>query len=214
MRTRGREKRPVLRAFAGARSGVAAIEFALIAPLMLALLVGGSEIARATMNVRRVSVLTRTLADLTSLGDTVSPMASGTMGDIFTASKLVLTPFSASGVAMRVSAIGVYVVGNTRTIRVCSSSGSNIVARPVGVAGADLVIPSVYNRNGMRLVVAEVSMTYAPMLGTSYAQLFGAATSSFPITRTVVWPTRQGTPYTSGADDEVVLPSGSACPKT
>lgn len=203
-----------IRWFRGATHGVAAIEFALIAPALLAIYVGGSELARGMMNSRRVSLLARTVADLTSLGDTASPMATATMADIFKASTLVLSPFPATGATMRVSAIGIYMVGATRTVRICSSAGANIAALPAGVAPPSLKVPASYNRHGMRLIVSEVTMAYSPMMGNAYSKLVGVPTGAFPLSDTVVWPVRSGNSVTSGADDEIVLPSGAACPKT
>lgn len=195
------------------RSGVAAVEFALIAPILLLIYVGSCELARAAMAQRRTTLLTRTVADLTALGDTTSPMTRATMTDILAASKLVYGPFEATQATIRVAAIGIYMQGANRTVRICSSDGSPSSAKwSVGPAPAGLTIPAAYNRDGMRLVVAEVTMPYAPVLGASYATLMGSAV--LPLSDTVIWPTRQGKNVTSGADDEVILPSGSACPAT
>lgn len=205
----------VLGRFRRARGGVAAIEFALIAPVLLLLYVGGAELARATMAQRRTSLLARTVADLTALGDTGSPMARATMDDILAASRLVYSPFDATQAVIRVAAIGIYMQGTTRTVRICSSDGSPGTAKwPVGVAPAGLAIPANYKRHGMRLVVAQVTMPYTPVLGAAYATFTRASTGAFPLADTVIWPTRQGKAVTAGADDEVVLPAGVACPAT
>lgn len=205
----------VLGRFRRAQGGVAAIEFALIAPVLLLMYVGGCELARAAMAQRRTSLLARTVADLTALGDTTSPMARATMDDILSASRLVYGPFDATQAVIRVAAIGIYMQGTTRTVRICSSDGSPSTAKwPVGVAPTGLTIPANYNRHGMRLVVAQVTMSYTPVLGAAYATFTRASTGAFPLADTVVWPTRQGKAVTTGADDEVVLPAGVACPAT
>ncbi|SFG76095.1 TadE/TadG family type IV pilus assembly protein [Methylobacterium gossipiicola] len=201
--------------FRRAQGGVAAVEFALIAPVLVLIYVGGSELARAAMAQRRTTLLSRTVADLTSRGDTVSPMAQATMTDILAAAKLVYQPFDATNAVIRVAAIGIYMRGNSRTVRVCSSDGTAGAAKwAVGPAPADLPIPAVYNRHGMRLIVADVTMPYAPIFGTTYATLLGVGTGAFPLSRTTIWPTRQGKGFTADADDEVVLPAGKACPAT
>jgi hypothetical protein len=165
------------------------------------------------MAQRRTTLLARTVADLTSLGDTVSPMARATMTDILAAATLVYQPFDATKAVIRVAAIGIYMQGTTRSVRICSSDGSAGAPKwAVGPAPADLSIPAAYNRHGMRLVVAEVRMPYAPIFGATYATLMRAETGAFPLSNTVIWPTRQGKGFTADADDEVVLPSGNACP--
>lgn len=201
--------------FRAERGGVAAVEFALIAPVLVLIYVGSCELARATMAQRRTSLLARTVADLTALGDTTSPMARATMTDILAASNLIYAPFDPAKAAVQVAAIGIYKQGDARSVRICSSDGSPGAAIwPVGPAPADLPIPASYNRHGMRLVVARVTMPYAPILGATYGTLTGSGTSVFPLSETVIWPTRQGKTVTNGADDEVILPSGTACPAT
>ncbi|KQP34627.1 hypothetical protein ASG60_03340 [Methylobacterium sp. Leaf469] len=201
--------------FRRARDGVAAVEFALIAPVLLLVYVGSAELARGTMAQRRTTLLTRTVADLTSLGDTTSPMTRTTMDSILAASKLVYSPFDATKAVIRVAAIGIYMQGTTRTVRICSSDASPATAKwPVGLAPASLTIPASYNRHGMRLVVAQVTTPYTPVLGAAYVSFTRASTAEFPLEDTVVWPTRQGKAVTGGADDEVVLPAGVACPVT
>lgn len=179
---------------------------------MLTLFAGMSEMAHAIDNWRKVTLLTRTVADLTSQGDTSDPIASATMSDIMGASTAVLRPFSATNVKIVVSALAVDTSASSTNPRVCSSAASsNATARTVGVA-SDLTIPTGYKTNGNRYVFAEVTMPYAPMLGASVLQFFtGVGTitlkSSFP------WPVRNGVVHNSTtATPEVTMPSGAACP--
>lgn len=58
--------RTLLRRFADARAGLAAMEFAFIAPIMILLFVGVVEASNAFAVSRRVSLAVNTLADLTS----------------------------------------------------------------------------------------------------------------------------------------------------
>lgn len=199
-------------------SGVAAIEFALIVPGLLAVIIGGSELSRGIMNDRRVTLLARTVADLTSLGDatnqmsaTATPMSAATLDDIFASAALVLKPFGSSLVEIKVSAIGIAMVGTTRTVKICSSRGFRTDARPVGNAPPDLVIPANYATNGMRLIVSEVSMKYEPMLGQTFGNIFKFSDGYFPLKETVIWPTRGGRPAPPSAVNEVILPGGAAC---
>ena len=50
--------------FAGDTKGVSAVEFALVLPLMLTLYLGGAELAQAISASRKVTLVSRTVADL------------------------------------------------------------------------------------------------------------------------------------------------------
>ena len=209
--SRTRRHRPVS-GFLRHVAGTSAVEFALILPLMLTLFAGMSEMAHAIDNWRKVTLLTRTVADLTSQGDTTDPIASATMSDIMGASTAVLRPFSTTNVKIVVSAMAVDTSASATSPKVCSSAASsNATARTVGVA-PDLTIPTGYKTNGNRYVVAEVTMPYAPMIGTALVQLVhGVGTitlkSSFP------WPVRNGVVHNSTtATPEVTMPGGAPCP--
>lgn len=212
-------RRQVRRLRAGAQ-GVVVVEFALIVPFLFALYVGTAEYCRAMMNSQALTRLARTVADLTALGqytstgNVKSPMDTTAIDDIFAASRLVLTPFDSSTAKIRITAIGIYMKGTARTVRVCSAIASNATARSVGVAPADLDIPVSYNRNGQRLIVAEVDMDYKPLMGKAFATLTKiGGTGAYPLTAKFVWPVRGGA-VVNGTGPEVVLPNGVACPAT
>ena len=183
----------VLGRFRRAQGGVAAIEFALIAPVLLLMYVGGCELARAAMAQRRTSLLARTVADLTALGDTTSPMARATMNDILAASRLVYNPFDATQAVIRVAAIGIYMQGTTRTVRICSSDGSPRTARwPVGAGGDGLALAG---RPDHRVGQGERARAGAGEGGVGGAE-------------------DRRVRHRDLGDDEVVLPAGVACPAT
>lgn len=193
-------------------SGASAVEFALILPVMLALFVGMAEFAHAIDNYRKVTLLARTVADLTAQGDTSNPITSGTMTDILSSSSLVLYPFSTSNVTVVVSAMGVYLTTlNTRPY-VCSSTALNTTARTAKAAATDLTVPAPFQTTGMRYILAEVKMPYTPVLGSALVKLF-TSSSSISFSVSMPWPARGGAAYNS-TYTEVILPSGSSCPST
>jgi Flp pilus assembly protein TadG len=205
---------PALRRLCGDAAGVSAVEFALILPIMLTLWVGFAEMAHAVDNWRKVTLLARTVADLTSQGDTADPIASATMSDILAASTAVLRPFGAGTAKMVVSAMAVNTAASLVSPWVCSSvsSDNNASARPTGVA-RDLSIPPGFNVNGNRYVMAEVTMPYAPMLGTTLVRLVSGVGNSIPLNASFVWPVRNGIVHKSiNATPEVTMPGGAACP--
>jgi Flp pilus assembly protein TadG len=194
------------------KDGVSIIEFALILPIMVTILVGCIEFGRALDNKRKVQFLARTVADLTSQGDSSDVMRAATMGDIISSSKLILRPFDATSAKIVVSALAVDLVNTSTNPRVCSSySSSTASKRTVGLAG-DLTIPVGFNTSGMRYVFAEVSMPYVPIFGAGVLRAFTGADNAFIFKSTTPWPVRVGKSYNGNLYNEVILPAGKQCP--
>jgi Flp pilus assembly protein TadG len=205
---------PVAGRFARSRAGTSAIEFALILPIMLVLWAGMAEVSHAIGAWRKVTLLSRTVADLSSQGDSYDPMAPATMTDILAASAAVLRPLAGSSAQIVVSAMGVYTT-NLINPQVCSSAAStNATARKTGVA-TDLKIPAAYAATGTRYIFAEVSMTYAPMIGSSVVKLLGWTGGTIPLRTSFAWPVRNGYVHnstSSPAATEITMPNGTPCP--
>lgn len=198
----------------GWQAGTSATEFALLLPLLLMIMAGMTECAGAIDNWRKTTLLARTVADLTALGDTQAPIRPGTMSDIVASAARVLQPFDATGVRIVVSALGVDLEQLNLRPRVCSSfANANAGARPTGVA-TDITVPAGYQITGMRYVLAEVSMDYKPRLGGAVFDLIPGFRRSIALSAVFPWPARGGLNYESNPYAEVVLPGGSACPRT
>lgn len=202
-----------LRAFRADRQGLALIEFALVVPVLLMLLMVGTELVNAIENRRKVVQLARTLADLTSLGDTTNPISTATMNNVFAAASVVLAPYSATGVAMKVSAVGIPLVGVPTVAYVCSSAALNTTRRSRGVA-SDITVPGQYQFNGSRWIYVEVTMDYKPLLGSGAIAVIPGLSTAFRWTETASWAIRGGTTFPPSTQTEVVLPAGAACPGT
>jgi Flp pilus assembly protein TadG len=190
--------------------GVSAVEFALILPVMLALLFGVTEFGRAIDHYRKVTLLARAVADLTSQGDTQATMTAATMADILASAKLVLTPYPNGSAKIVISVLGVTIDGAGQQPRVCSSYATgNGTARTVGTA-TDLKVPEGFQLAGMRYVLAEVSVPYPALFGSNVMRLVGEANNQFTFKASVPWPVRGGQTYKT-TYNEVVLPNGKAC---
>ena len=212
------------RRFARTRDGVAAVEFAMILPLMLLLYVGMAELSRALANSRKVTLLSRTVSDLVARGTNLSQDA---MKDVFGASGAVLAPFDDTGAVTKVSAVGVYKVGSDFKAYICSSwsrtGTTDADGRKVGLASASPnfpAVPEAFKQEGMRYVLTEVTMDYVPMLGTTLLTVlsqwakptFISQNGNIPLQETTPWPVRAGQTYNS-AVPEITLPGDNkACP--
>lgn len=88
--------------FARDRRGVAAVEFALIAPFLILSYMGLAEVTMALMAERRASHATAVVADLVAQ-DTLTTRSE--LNDVFSVAEEILTPFSPSGMKIRITAI-------------------------------------------------------------------------------------------------------------
>lgn len=193
------------------RSGSAMTEFALILPVLLLVFAGVSEYAHAIDNWRKLTLLARTVSDLTAQGDTQNPIGSGLMADIFASSNAVLRPFDSSGVKIVVSAMGVDLTKLNLIPKVCSSTASaNATARGLGAA-SDLTVPAGFQTTGVRYILTEANMDYRPLLGSALVKLLGNANGTFSFKVSMPWPARVGKKYGANTYTEVVLPGGEEC---
>lgn len=167
-----------LRAFPLATAGIAAVEFALILPVMLLLYLGMAEITVAVNINRKMTILSRTLADLTSRA--AGGVNNAEMDSIFGASQTVMAPFDLANLQMRVSSVVVTTSGGSAQARVCWSDARNMPARATNEV---VQLPAGFETPNTSFILAEVSNMHTPMLGY-------AITGSITLDETTPWPVR------------------------
>ena len=146
----------LLRRYGADRRGIAAVEFAMLLPMMLTLYLGSVEVSTGVAVNRKVTLTTRALADLTSQ---YTDVTDADMSNILNASSDIIAPYPVSGLSAVVSELSIDANGNTT---VAWSDTLNGTARSVGEAvtlPASLVVPNTY------LILAEVSYSYNPSFG-------------------------------------------------
>lgn len=167
-----------LRAFPLATAGVAAVEFAMILPVMLLLFLGMSEVTQGVNINRKVTILSRTIADITSRSS--DGIDNAQMDEIFSAALSVMAPYDISRVTMRVSSVYVEDDGGSLVGRVCWSDGRDIGPR---AAGSSVDIPAGFAVPDSSFILAEVGNAYTPMIGY-------AITGDLQLGETTPWPVR------------------------
>jgi Flp pilus assembly protein TadG len=133
-------------------SGLAAVEFAMIIPLMAALLVGTNEFAAGVAVDRKVTLMARTLSDLTSQNTKVT---DDQLTNFFNASKAIMTPYSSTPVQGTISEL--YINPDTLKARVQWSQGVETHAD-----GDVIDIPDALKVGGSYLIYSEVKYKYVP----------------------------------------------------
>jgi Flp pilus assembly protein TadG len=136
--------------------GVAAIEFALIIPVMLITFFGIAEIANYILAARKVANVASSAADLVTQ-DTV--IDDDEMADIMGALDVVLRPFNPDDAQVRITSV------------IADDEGETTVAwsdaRNTGpyAAGTPITVPDEIVPNNQGIIMAEVSFTYQTLFG-------------------------------------------------
>jgi Flp pilus assembly protein TadG len=84
--------------------GVSALEFALIAPLLIAFYFGMSEMAQAFMAQKRTGHVAATVADLAAQDDVLS---AAELNNIFAAGQTIMLPYPVAELNQRLSSVTV-----------------------------------------------------------------------------------------------------------
>jgi len=145
-----------LNKFTRDRRGVSAVEFAMILPLMLTLYLGAVEVSQGISIDRKVTLTTRTVADLASQ---VTNITNADMTNLLQASTTVMTPYPTATLRITVSSVLIDAQGRAT---IAWSDTLNGTARTVGAA---VTLPAVLNVASTSLIWSEVSYQYQPVIG-------------------------------------------------
>jgi Flp pilus assembly protein TadG len=157
----------------GNNSGVAAVEFAMIIPLMAMLLVGTNEFSAGVAIDRKVTIMARTLSDLTSQNEKVT---DAQLTNFFNASKAVMTPYASDPVEGTITEL--WINPTTLKARVQWSKGANAHS-----AGDIIEIPEALKIAGTYLIYSEVKYKYVPSVAWFLNKANGITLSDVTFTR-------------------------------
>jgi Flp pilus assembly protein TadG len=147
-----------LRNFSRDKRGASAIEFALLAPLMLGLYIGCVEISDGVAADHKVTLTAGALANLTAQ---VTTITVADMDNILAASTAIMTPYTGS-TAAKVSCLKIDGTGAAKvawgvaSTAVTPRAKGDVVTIPINLA-----VPN------SSLVYSEVSYQYIPVTGFS-----------------------------------------------
>ncbi len=178
-----RMRRAALR-FRRAAGGVAAVEFALILPLMLLLYLGSAETTQAVISSRKAAVASQAISDIVTQQYVSVSGVSGTnvvtdamMGNLFNAAAMLMQPFSTANLNVDVAAVSfkqynAAPADGTPIAKLYNPTTSTIGATPTaGAANAGYAA-------WVRWVVAPASLPSGSSTLTSTAALARACTNS------------------------------------
>ncbi|MFN4295296.1 MAG: TadE/TadG family type IV pilus assembly protein [Brevundimonas sp.] len=146
----------LLKRLRGDRRGVSAVEFALIAPVILLFYFGLAEFCQGFMAQKRMGRTAATVADLVTQNETVT---RADIADVFEVGVLMMRPFPARPLEQRVTAV---TRRDNGQIRVDWSRAEGMTARG---AGSTVDIPAGLIANGESLVMTEIVYDYESPFG-------------------------------------------------
>ncbi len=169
--------------------GVSLIEFAMLLPLMLTLFVGTIEISQAVAIDRKVSIASRSVADLVAQ---VTSVSDTDMDNIKGAGKAVLYPFYSPSTAKLGMVISSVKIDASKVARIdwsdllaCASckgvTGAAMVARTRNDVVTSLLPAGILIAN-TTVIWAEVSYTYSPIIAGTDKDWFWKLTGDKSLT--------------------------------
>jgi len=148
------------------KKGIAAVEFALVLPVGLAMLYGEYAVGEAIAISRKVTITARTVTDLVTQNSTVT---TASLNAILNASAQIASPFSTSPMTITISEISTDGSGKATVQWIQVYNGTTTV-KP----GDPVTVPTNLMQANTSLIWGQVTYTYTPMLGSNI-------TGSFPI---------------------------------
>lgn len=149
---------PLLGRFLEARSGLAALEFALILPAMLVLYVGGVEVNDAVSVKRKLNHSSSAIADLA--GQSSATLTSANVDDIVKAGNAILEPYDTT--LLKTAVVGVAIDADKKAT-VAWAKAYNGAACPA--KGSAVTVPAnLATANGF-LVMVDASYAFTPKIG-------------------------------------------------
>jgi Flp pilus assembly protein TadG len=154
-------------------SGLAAVEFAMIIPLMAMLFLGTYEFSAGVAIDRKVTILARTLSDLTSQNTTVDDTK---LTNFFNAATAIMTPYPSTPVEGTITEL--YINPDTLKARVQWSKGAVLHA-----PGDIIEIPDGLKIADTYLIYSEVKYKYVPSVAWFINKTSGITLSDVSYTR-------------------------------
>ena len=156
------------------RSGLAAVEFAMVFPIMVVLYFGVVEFSSAIAVDRKATQVARTLSDLTSQSISVADADLMNFGQ---AAKAIMTPYPPSPLVSSITEVyidatsGVARVQWSKGLTISTTGDVSIAATAPHNPGDVVTLPTtLVAAKGTYVIWSEVSYTYTPAVGIMLAQ--------------------------------------------
>jgi Flp pilus assembly protein TadG len=157
---------PVCRRFLASQRGVAAIEFAMIMPVLLILFLSSFDVGNAIIVYLKVRTAAYELAAITNQYGTGSTaqISTSTMSAITSATSQVMAPYSSSSTAVTISQIKATSAAAATVSWSYTVNGTKLSGTYTGLP-ANMAKNSCNNKYPCYFILSSVAYTYTPLFG-------------------------------------------------
>lgn len=148
--------RQILRRFGASEQGIAAVEFAIIAPMMIFLLFGSVELVDVLNTNKRAQNVAASLADVVARDTEIT---NDEITNLWAAVDVLMFPDEGAAMQLRLTSITIV---NATTARVVWSEGRGMTARTVN---STVALPAQMMQPGTSVIYAESIYPYSSSLG-------------------------------------------------
>lgn len=144
--------------------GAIAVEFAIVAPILVTMMVGTFEVTRYVLLHQKLDRMAVAAGDLVAQGETITVAQ---LADIFAATGLIAEPFTigSNGVVLISSAFRPTGSGTTTVAWQRAGTGTLTASSALGAQGAPATLPTGFVvKEGESAIVSEVFYDFRPLL--------------------------------------------------
>jgi Flp pilus assembly protein TadG len=176
------------------QKGIAAMEFALVVPIMFSLYFMLNETASGMRAARKVTMVSRVMADLSSRAADLSNAAKN---DIFSAAVPMMKPYPTTGSGFRLTSIRFDATGKgfvdwSETDGTGLSAFARCTPTDDPFGGATISVPAGLKVANTSLILAEAKVKYTPVIGWNITGPIDISDKLFMRPRVADFVTRNG----------------------
>jgi Flp pilus assembly protein TadG len=166
-----------------AKEGVAAVEFAMVLPVMVGMYLGCCEVSSGFSASKKVNAVARALSDLTAQSS--AAISQTQMNDLVAAATGVMQPFDGSVAKLTLSSIIMPTPAGGAAVKAYTDwsyirGGTAMVCGDVTTS-----VPPGFLSGGHSVIKADVTYTYLPLLAGPFHSIGNGSTTGIDLAATV-----------------------------